>query len=240
MREFYYRLNPISGSDLHTLVEVKSRGDGPARIVADNLHKKDADLIVAALERPEESADYAMQILRRDYYADVCNVAKDLIERIKNGEIEDSEALQDALHDDIDGHQRITYTFQARIGLLCSDNEDALEEEGAGGDNPTPEQRCYWAMRQDVIERLEAEGVDPNAPEDFRTEHLRGLVQVELESAVGPRVIVPERLEIDDMLDLLPDGWTVSDDDRNNGVKTDSGAWSHPLSQERTDDASAE
>ena len=166
----------------HVYESAASEGDSPSyniieinhaqadKLIADNLTKENAELIVKALEREPESPDYAVGILRRDYYSDVADVVSDLIARIKSGEIEDEDDLQTAIHEDIDGHQRIIYTFQAKISLLCSDNEDAGEEDGCLGDKPTVEQRAFCAMRRDVEERLAAEGVDLSDPGALREE----------------------------------------------------------------------
>jgi hypothetical protein len=52
-------------------------------------------------------------------------------------------------------------------------------------------------------------------------------VIVELDSAVGPRVLVADGLSPADAEAALPEGWQV--DWETPGVRTDSGRWSHPL-----------
>lgn len=167
MRTHTYRIEETdSRHAYYSVIRVPSRADGPNEPIAENLSKENAELIVAALECEPESADYAVGILRRDYYSDVREVGDDLIARIKSGEIEDEDDLQTAIHEDIDGHQRIIYTFRAKISLLASDNEDAIDDTGA--ENPTVEQRAYWAMRRDVEEYLAAHDVDLNDPGALR------------------------------------------------------------------------
>ncbi len=111
----------------------------------------------------EITVDEAVSAIRADYYGDVRDMAKNLAERMKAGDVED---FSDALHDAVDDCQRCIYTFQAKLGLLASDNEDAMEEE-LGDDNGTPEQRMYWALRADIVEHLEACHVDVNDPDSW-------------------------------------------------------------------------
>ena len=111
-------------------------------------------------EQKEESmseitVDEAVSVIRRDYYRDVLSLARDLAERMKAGEIDD---FGDALHEQVDGCARVIYTFQAKLGLLASDNEEAWQEVGA--DCTEPEQRMYYALQADITERLVAAGVD--------------------------------------------------------------------------------
>ena len=112
------------------------------------------------MKHPTVTVDEAVSAIRRDYYSDVLAMAKDLAERMKAGDVED---FEDALHEDCDGCARVIYTFQAKLGLLASDNEDAWEDVDSGA-VLTPEQRMYFALQADIRERLEASEVDPNEP----------------------------------------------------------------------------
>lgn len=109
----------------------------------------------------EITQDQAIAALKRDYYRDVLSHAKSLASSMKSGDVEDFSA---ALHEECDGAGRVIYTFQAKIGLLVSDNEDAAEEEMGEQEARamTVEQRMFYALQRDVIERLEAGGVDVN------------------------------------------------------------------------------
>ncbi len=104
----------------------------------------------------------AVRLIRADYYSDVLSMAKDLASRMKSGEVED---FGDALHDDVDGCARVIYTYQAKLGLLASDNEDAAEEEGA--DATSPEARMYYALQADIRDTLDSRGVDMNDPSSW-------------------------------------------------------------------------
>jgi hypothetical protein len=107
----------------------------------------------------EELVKLATDIINRDYYADVRGIAADLIRQIKDGEITSEDQLNDAIHQDVDSAQRVIYTFQAKLGLIASGNEDAYEEDF--GEKPdSPEKAMFAALARDVRERLDNEGVD--------------------------------------------------------------------------------
>ena len=105
------------------------------------------------------TVEEAVSAIRRDYYQDVLSLARDLAERMKAGEVDD---FGDALHEQCDGCARVIYTFQAKLGLLASDNEDAYDEEFGPNENDAkgPEVRMYYALCADIRDRLEAGGVD--------------------------------------------------------------------------------
>ena len=56
------------------------------------------------------------------------------------------------LHESIDGHQFIIYTAMANAVILVSNNDDAYENEIGG--YASTEVRSFFAMRQDVAERI--------------------------------------------------------------------------------------
>jgi hypothetical protein len=102
----------------------------------------------------ESEVNDALAVLRRDYYADVRGLA-DAFREAKAYAKEHGESFEpsDALHEIVDGSQRVIYTVQARVGLLCSDNEDAYEDE-MGEPAPTIEAAMFMALRRDVEETL--------------------------------------------------------------------------------------
>ncbi len=129
------------------------------------------------VELPRRSADEvtesdvkaAVDILQMDYYNDVRSVAKDLARSMKDGDVED---FRDALHAAVDGTQRVIYTFQARCGLLVSNNADAYSEDfGEEGmvenGNVAWERLMFVAMERDVTGNLESNGVDVNDPSSW-------------------------------------------------------------------------
>jgi len=141
--------------------------------------KKKAPAPPARIEMPRRSADEvsesdvkaAINILTHDYYNDVRSVAKDLATRMKHGEI-DGDEYQDAVHAAIEGTQRIIYTFQAKCGLLVSDNADAYSEEFGEegmvvGGNIQWERLAFVAMQQDVYKELDVRDVNVNDPDSW-------------------------------------------------------------------------
>ena len=131
----------------------------------------------ARIEVPHRSADEvtdedvkaAINILTMDYYNDVRDVAQDLAQRMKDGEVDEFSV---ALHEAVDGTQRVIYTFQAQLGVILSDNTDAyFEEFGEEGacskDGIAWERLCFVAMQQDVIKELDVRGVDVNDPSSW-------------------------------------------------------------------------
>ena len=63
------------------------------------------------------------------------------------------EEMDTWLHESIDGHQFIIYTAMANAVILVSNNDDAYENEIGG--YASTEVRAFFAMRQDVAERIE-------------------------------------------------------------------------------------
>lgn len=113
----------------------------------------------------EKQVEAALDVLRADYYSDVLRLAEAVLEQL--AEREDADA-SDVIHEVIGGTPRVIYTHQAKIGLLCSDNEDAMEEElGETGD---ASHRMYYALQRDIIDRLDAEGFELNDPDSWYEE----------------------------------------------------------------------
>lgn len=103
--------------------------------------------------RPTENeVQEALAVIRRDYYADVRSIAEEYT-KAKTG---DDEKDQETLHQLVDGAQRVIYTYQAKLGLLISDNEDAYQDE-FGEPPPTIEAQMYVALTRDVLEYLNLE-----------------------------------------------------------------------------------
>jgi hypothetical protein len=58
-------------------------------------------------------------------------------------------------------------------------------------------------------------------------------IDVELDSAVGPRVIAPLDASPEEIIAALPRGWQVHDEDWSNGIALPGGRVSYPLSRTR-------
>lgn len=78
----------------------------------------------------EEDVQAAFDILNKDYWNDVHGVVEDLEEHVKSGEITDQDKLEELLNQFVEGTQRVIYTFQAKVGMLCTNNPDAYQEFG--------------------------------------------------------------------------------------------------------------
>jgi hypothetical protein len=120
-------------------------------------------------EEARRAVEDAQRVLRKDYYDDVRGAADDLVRRLKDGEFADRDDFDQALHEQVDGHARVIYTGQAIECLLYSDNDGAYVEEF--GSECIVEDGCimwsrlaFAAFRADVVEHLDAIGVDVNDP----------------------------------------------------------------------------
>lgn len=87
------------------------------------------------------------------WYADECRAcAQAVLQECKDNPDRDE---SDALHETIDGHEFIIYTFKAQLVIALSSNASAYEDDM--GEAPiTDETRAFYAMRADVMECIEA------------------------------------------------------------------------------------
>lgn len=126
----------------------------------------------------ESTVQDAVSVIRRDYYDDVKGVADNIMERLKEEYESDvrgeqlREVLIESMHETIDAQGRVMYTFQAKLGLLVTDNAGTyLEEYGAEGallgDDINWSALMFAAMERDVYEELDRRGFDVNDPESF-------------------------------------------------------------------------
>ena len=118
------------------------------------------------LDERAEAVKHASHILTLDYLDDVEAIAADLVDHWRQNDYDGCDGWQQWLDETIDGHQRVIYTWQARCGLLVSDNADAQENEN-GEEGVGPEVKMYYALRADVLayvrDRLD---IDLDTPED--------------------------------------------------------------------------
>lgn len=119
------------------------------------------DSAYATTEREDNASE-------RNYWGTVQAIADDLYQRGRDGEIAD---FSDALFEAIDGTQWIIYTYRARKVMQYTRNDDALEDHGVeaptGGYDEVTTAYAFWAMYQDVIDRLENDGHDVNDIESW-------------------------------------------------------------------------
>jgi len=114
------------------------------------------------MAKKDISVDEAVAVLQRDYLKEVNEYAKDFDDRIAEGEWDDRDSFIQSMDEEIDGAQRVIYTYRARLGLLASDNEDAgIDEMGVDGFDwsaGTPYSALmYFAFRQDIMEHMDSD-----------------------------------------------------------------------------------
>lgn len=107
----------------------------------------------------EQLVESAISTIRRDYYASIKGIADDLRGEIKRGEIDDTDAAEQWLHETVDGCYWVIYNHATRKVLLVSDNDDAYEDAGveidySQGLNHALTQIAYWAVSADIREEL--------------------------------------------------------------------------------------
>ena len=91
------------------------------------------------------------------------------------------------------------------------------------------------ANESEALDAMRADcGDDDLDTSDLRVDE----VEVELDSPVGPRVLVCStvgsragEVQPEHLLAALPAGWTIHEDDFSNAVKTSRNRWSFPLSR---------
>lgn len=99
----------------------------------------------------DSTFDGAVDALQR-WYNDECRAcACEILRECRDASRNES----DVLHETIDGHEFIIYTFKAQLVIALSSHADAYEDE-MGERASTDEARAYWAMRTDVAEYLDA------------------------------------------------------------------------------------
>ena len=108
----------------------------------------------------EAAHDEAMRVLRAEYYAGVRGLAEEISNLVKNEGMDE----QDALHQVVDGSYWVIYTHANFQVLMCTDHHDAYSEDF--GEPPVSGSDINWAalayaaMARDVIEQVQAGGVD--------------------------------------------------------------------------------
>jgi hypothetical protein len=106
-----------------------------------------------AMVGESERLDIATSVLQKDYYDDVNGVVEEIEKAIADGELTSDSDVYDRIHETIDGHSRVIYTHNARLGLaFCGNPEAYMDETGEEPENDS--QQMFWAMREDVNDRL--------------------------------------------------------------------------------------
>lgn len=123
----------------------------------------------------QEKMDAGLSELRSAYYSHVRDTARELVEECRSGEIADREALIERIDQECDGTEWVIYTQKAQVVLLVSENDSAgIDDLGADGFDWSAgvpwSQLAYFALRQDLYEQLEAEGLDVNDDSDWQSD----------------------------------------------------------------------
>lgn len=100
--------------------------------------------------------------LRQEYWTEIRSICDEAKAEVISGEIADEDALNDWLHEHIDGHEFVIYTFKNHIVLLVSGNDGAYVEE-LGAEGLVDKHGClnwagmaYMAMLADVRETIDS------------------------------------------------------------------------------------
>lgn len=99
--------------------------------------------------QPQITVDDALRALRADYFAKIRSIALEALNQPEDDR-------DDWLHETLDGHEYVIYTYKARVVLVCTDHPDVYKDE-MGEEPETPEQAAYMAMRADVDDLLSDE-----------------------------------------------------------------------------------
>ena len=125
----------------------------------------------------EEQHDEAMRVLRAEYYQGVRGISQDLADRVKDGELNTRDALEQAVHEAVDGSYWVIYTHANFQVLICSDHHDEYTE--VTGEPPVDNGSinwsalAYYAMMRDVQDQMSAEGVEINEDLEERRRPVR-------------------------------------------------------------------
>lgn len=129
-----------------------------AHALVEQLHEALAEIEV--LERQEANRESEVSFEVR-YHNAVNEIVGDIEQRVRDGQLTDGTEVMDAADEDVDGHQMVIYTAQARGVLAASRNEDAYWQENGEALNEMDWSRlAYYAMRADVSEEIRRRGLD--------------------------------------------------------------------------------
>ena len=104
----------------------------------------------------DDQVNTALRVLRADYWTSVRSFAKDLVRRVRAGEIDRETGLSDAIHETCDGSSWCIYTAESQRAVLCSDHDPSEDAEDMGAESLTDGQRAYFCLVHDVTAQCEA------------------------------------------------------------------------------------
>lgn len=115
-----------------------------------------------------EEVDQARDLICADYYKDVGSLADALATQWRAGEFDgDRDNFMRVIDETVEGAHRVIYTAESILGLYASDNDDAYFDETGEKTLDCKSgmpwmQLIYYAMRVDVIKRLDYLDIDVN------------------------------------------------------------------------------
>lgn len=119
--------------------------------------------------------NFDISAIQQTYNEEIRAMADEYEKRILAGEFADRDAFFQDVHETLDGHEFVIYTFKAQCACLASDNEDAYVYN-FGSEGLTKDGRINWeaiaysAMEQDLYDALSGAGVDINDDDTFEGE----------------------------------------------------------------------
>lgn len=116
----------------------------------------------------DEQVDDAKRVLRADYYTSIRAHAEGVVAAIRGGELRDTDAVTDRIHQTADGSYWAISTHANYHALLASDHDPWEDVEDAGGElNPkdAASMLAYYCVRHDLIETVERELGE--SPDDY-------------------------------------------------------------------------
>lgn len=119
-----------------------------------------ADVDREAKQSDEQRVEDAERVLRAEYYSHVRGIALEVFQYIKDGTLEDRDALDRWIHETIDGNQWTFITHKA-IKVLLWSNNDGTHIEEFGSDGLVSDGCINWsalafsAMQADLLEDVE-------------------------------------------------------------------------------------
>jgi hypothetical protein len=116
-------------------------------------------IYVNIYETADAISHEADRIKAQEYAATVDDVVKSILDAVKAGEVTDRDDLETRLHEEIDSHHDVIYTYAAMQVIMQSPNSGAYFEElgaeGAVEDNEIQWSKlAYMALLADVRDEL--------------------------------------------------------------------------------------
>jgi len=161
-------------------------------------------------ENKEESAEdllsRAMGLAGQAYKEHVKDIAKEFLDAIVSGDIENRETLFERVAEGVDSDGWVIWNNKAKLVLLVSNNAERGAEEGLVefGDGIPWNQLAYCALEQDVMEELISSGKDLGI--DINADDLWDKDETDLFEEVREAVV--EIAKKDRALQVSPANWT--------------------------------